>query len=145
MGPVGAPLRAPPATLELDDPDSSDSDDPRTSYKTAPRAHSGRSDRRGHEVPSYNSCRDRHCPSCQGHRAREWLEARESELLPVPYFHVVFTMPGELSEFALVNKRVIYQMLFASAAETLKEVARRRLDAEIGFLAMLHTWSQTML
>lgn len=107
--------------------------------------HVERCDRCAYEKPSYNSCRDRHCPSCQGHRAREWLEARESELLPVPYFHTVFTMPGELSELALVNKKVIYAMLFAASAETLKEVASRRLGAEIGFLSVLHTWTQTMI
>src|SRR5262249_42546243 len=99
----------------------------------------------GYERPSYNGCRDRHCPSCQGHKGREWMEARAAELLPVPYFHVVFTVPKEVSDFAVGNKKVIYELLFAAVSETLREVGARRLGAEIGFLGVLHTWSQVLL
>jgi hypothetical protein len=98
-----------------------------------------------YERPTYNGCRDRHCPSCQGHKGRQWMEARAAELLPVPYFHVVFTVPKEISDFALGNKKVVYEILFKAVAETLREVGARRLHAEIGCLAVLHTWSQVML
>jgi hypothetical protein len=95
----------------------------------------------------YNSCRNRHCPSCLAHRAADWLEARREELLPVEYFHVVFTVPEPVAELALGNKRVIYEILFATSAETLQTIARdpRHLGANIGFLSVLHTWSQTLI
>src|SRR5271166_4589996 len=90
---------------------------------------------------SYNSCRNRHCPKCQGNARHRWLEARQRELLPTRYVHVVFTLPRELAPIALQNKRVIYDLLFHSSAATLLEVARepRHLGAEIGFFSVLHT------
>ena len=95
---------------------------------------------------SYNSCRNRHCPKCQSLAKARWLEARMADLLPVEYFHVVFTLPEQLASLALQNKRVVYNILFASAAETLRTIAGdpKHLGAEIGFLAVLHTWSQTL-
>lgn len=102
----------------------------------------------GHqEAISYNSCRDRHCPKCQSRTRDQWLAARLARLLPVPYFHVVFTVPGELNALALGNKRVFYDLLFASFSETLKQTARDRkhLGAEPGFTAVLHTWGQNLL
>lgn len=99
-----------------------------------------------HRSISYNSCRNRHCPKCQGSARDKWLAARSAELLPVPYFHVVFTLPQQLAPLALQNQRVVYSILFRSVAETLIEVAAdpRHLGAEIGFLAVLHTWGQTL-
>lgn len=104
-------------------------------------------DRCGHQQVAYNSCRNRHCPKCQGPATARWLEARESELLPVPYFHLVFTLPSALSPLALQNTRVVYGLLMQAAAQTLLEVAAnaRHLGAEIGFLAVLHTWGQNLL
>lgn len=100
----------------------------------------------GHQRISYNSCRNRHCPKCQSLAKARWLEARLADLLPVEYFHVVFTLPEQLAALALQNKRVVYNILFATAAETLRTIAAdpRHLGAEIGFLAVLHTWSQTL-
>jgi hypothetical protein len=102
----------------------------------------------GHEAPiSYNSCRNRHCPRCQAQARERWLEARQQELLETSYFHVVFTVPHELNVFALTCPRVFYDLLFRSAADTLLEVARnpQRLGADIGVLAILHTWGQNLL
>jgi hypothetical protein len=95
---------------------------------------------------AYNSCRNRHCPKCQGLARAEWLEARQAELLPVPYFHVVFTLPAPAAEIAFQNKRVVYDILFRAAADALRTVAAdpRHLGAEIGAVAVLHTWGQTM-
>jgi hypothetical protein len=95
---------------------------------------------------AYNSCRNRHCPKCQGMARAEWLEARQAELLPVPYFHVVFTLPTAAAEIAFQNKRVVYAILFQAAAEALRTVAAdsRHLGAEIGAIAVLHTWGQTL-
>jgi len=95
---------------------------------------------------SYNSCRNRHCPRCQASARRRWLEARQRELLPTPYVHVVFTLPHELAPLALQNKRLIYGLLFHASAETLLEVARdpRHLGAELGFFSVLHTWNQQL-
>jgi len=95
---------------------------------------------------SYNSCRNRHCPKCQSLARARWLAARLADLLPLPYFHVVFTLPEQLAALALQNKRVVYNILFATAAETLRTIAAdpKHLGAEIGFLAVLHTWSQTL-
>jgi hypothetical protein len=103
-------------------------------------------DRCRHRVISYNSCRNRHCPKCQGAAREKWLADRTAELLPVPYFHVVFTLPQLLAPLALQNKRVVYGILFRAAAQTLLEVAAdpKRLGAEIGFLAVLHTWGQNL-
>src|SRR6185503_15823432 len=100
----------------------------------------------GHQRISYNSCRNRHCPKCQSLAKARWLEARLADLLPVEYFHVVFTLPEQLASVALQNKRVVYNLLFSAAAETLRTIAvdPRHLGAEIGFLAVLHTWSQTL-
>ena len=101
----------------------------------------------GHQRIAYNSCRNRHCPKCQGAARRKWLEQRSAELLPVPYFHVVFTVPAELAPLALQNPRQIYGILFRAAAETLLQVAAtpKHLGAQIGFLAVLHTWGQNLL
>ena len=95
---------------------------------------------------AYNSCRNRHCPKCQALAQRRWVEARLADLLPVPNFHVVFTLPEQLAMVALQNKRVVYNLLFASAAKTLSTIAAdpKHLGAELGFLAVLHTWSQTL-
>ena len=103
-------------------------------------------DRCGHQQIAYNSCRNRHCPKCQATAAAQWLEAREAELLPVEYFHVVFTLPAALGPIALQNPRVVYGLLFRAAAETLQQIAAdpKHLGAEIGFLAVLHTWGQNL-
>jgi hypothetical protein len=95
---------------------------------------------------AYNSCRDRHCPKCQGLARAEWLEARQAELLPVSYFHVVFTVPAPVADIAFHNKAVVYGILFHAAAEALRDVAGdpRYLGAEIGALAVLHTWGQAL-
>jgi hypothetical protein len=101
----------------------------------------------GHEEISYNSCRDRHCPKCQAAARAEWLAARERELLDVPYFHVVFTLPDELADIALQNKRLCYGLLLQVSAQTLRTIAAdpKHLGAQIGFLSVLHTWSQILL
>lgn len=101
----------------------------------------------GHQRISYNSCRDRHCPKCQAIARADWLEARLERLLPIPYFHVVFTIPEELNALALGNKRLLFDLLFAAAADTLKTIAgdQKHLGAEIGFTAVLHTWGQAVL
>jgi hypothetical protein len=95
---------------------------------------------------SYNSCRNRHCPRCQGNARLRWLKARERELLPTRYVHAVFTLPRELAPLALQNKRLIYNLLFHASAETLLEIARdpRHLGAEIGFFSVLHSWNQRL-
>src|ERR1700675_4873114 len=100
----------------------------------------------GRQAISFNSCRNRHCPKCQANARDRWLEAREKELLPTRYVHVVFTLPRQLSLLALQNKREIYSLLFKASAETLLEVARdpQRLGAEIGFFGVLHTWNQKL-
>lgn len=102
----------------------------------------------GHQAPiSYNSCRNRHCPKCQAQARQRWLDARYQELLETSYFHVVFTVPHELNVLALTTPRAFYDLLFSSAADTLLEVARNpeRLGADIGVLAILHTWGQNLL
>jgi putative transposase/transposase-like zinc-binding protein len=95
---------------------------------------------------AYNSCRNRHCPKCQGAARTEWLAERQTELLPVPYFHVVFTLPAPAAEIAFQNKEAVYAILFKVAAATLNTLAadRRHLGAEIGFVAVLHTWGQNL-
>jgi hypothetical protein len=95
---------------------------------------------------AYNSCRNRHCPKCQGQARAAWLAARQAELLPVPYFHVVFTLPAPVAEIAFQNKERIYAILFRTAAETLRTIAAdpRHLGAEIGLVAVLHTWGQNL-
>jgi len=101
----------------------------------------------GHRAPiSYNSCRDRHCPKCQTAARDRWIAARQRELLPTRYLHVVFTLPHRLAPLVLQNKKVLYGLLFRTSAETLLQVARdpRHLGAEIGFFSVLHTWSQQL-
>ncbi len=100
----------------------------------------------GYRAISYNSCRNRHCPKCLAHARDQWLQARQRELLPIPYVHVVFTLPRRLAPLALQNKKVVYGLLFHACAETLLEVARdpRHLGAEIGFFSVLHTWNQKL-
>ena len=100
----------------------------------------------GHRAISYNSCRNRHCPKCQANARHRWMEARRAELLPTRYVHAVFTLPHELAPLALVNKKIVYRLLFRLVAETLLEFARdpRLLGAEIGFFAVLHTWNQKL-
>jgi hypothetical protein len=100
----------------------------------------------GHSRIAYNSCRNRHCPKCQGAAARDWLAAREADLLPVGSFHLVFTLPAEISGIAYQNKAVVYDLLFRAAAETRLTIAAdpRPLGARIGFTAVLHTWGSAM-
>lgn len=100
----------------------------------------------GHRAISYNSCRNRHCPKCQGNARERWLADRRQELLPTPYVHVVFTLPHLLAPLALQNKKVIYGLLFRSSAETLIEIARdsKHLGADIGFFSVLHSWNQKL-
>ncbi|MHC4121425.1 MAG: IS91 family transposase [Planctomycetota bacterium] len=108
--------------------------------------HKQKCDRCGHEQIAYNSCRNRHCPQCQAAARARWLDAREHDLLDVAYFHVVFTLPEPLGPLALQNKRAVYGILFRAAAETLQTIARdpKHLGADIGFLAVLHTWGQNL-
>ena len=108
--------------------------------------HVRKCDQCDHQEISYNSCRNRHCPKCQGTARARWLEARAADLLNVPYFHVVFTLPDTLGPIALQNKRVLYEILFRSVSETLHTIAKEQkyLGAEIGFIALLHTWGQSM-
>jgi Putative transposase/Transposase zinc-binding domain len=100
----------------------------------------------GHTIVAYNSCRDRHCPRCQGAASRKWLEAREAELLPASYFHVVYTLPAELRDIAYQNKRVVYDLLMKAGAETTLQIAAdpKHLGARIGITAVLHTWGSAM-
>ena len=109
--------------------------------------HRDQCDRCGHERFSYDSCRNRHCPKCQSLAKAKWLEARQAELLPVEYFHVVFTVPEAIAAVALQNKRVVYSILFRAASGTLCSIAAdpKHLGAKIGFLAVLHTWGQNLL
>lgn len=96
---------------------------------------------------AYNSCRNRHCPKCQGGAARTWLEAREADLLPVGYFHVVFTLPAEIAAIAFTNKALVYDLLFKTAAETMLTIAAdpKHLGARVGITAVLHTWGSAMM
>jgi len=100
----------------------------------------------GYTQIAYNSCRNRHCPKCQGAAAREWLAAREAELLPVPYFHVVFSLPAQIADIAYHNKAVIYDILFKASAETMITIAAdpKHLGARIGVLSILHTWGSAL-
>ena len=99
-----------------------------------------------HTAIAYNSCRNRHCPKCQGAAAKQWLAKRQAELLPVPYFHVVFTLPAAIAEIAYQNKAVAYDLLFKAAAETLITIAAdpKHLGARIGFTSVLHTWGSAL-
>src|SRR5205823_10936132 len=95
---------------------------------------------------AYDSCRNRHCPKCQWSAAAEWLAAREAELLPVPYFHIVFTLPAAIGAIAYQNKAKLYGLLFKTMAETLTTIATdpKHLGAQIGVTAVLHTWGQNL-
>ena len=108
--------------------------------------HLERCDQCGYERNAYNSCRDRHCPKCQCLARAQWIQDRQSELLNVPYFHVVFTVPEQIAAIAYQNKEVVYGILFQATAETLKIIAAdpQHLGAEIGFFAVLHTWGQNL-
>ena len=99
-----------------------------------------------HTIIAYNSCRNRHCPKCQGTAAREWLADREAELLPVPYFHVVFSLPAQIADIAYQNRAAIYGILFKASAETMLTIAAdpKHLGARIGILSVLHTWGSAM-
>jgi hypothetical protein len=117
------------------------------SCRTAARGgHVARCEDCAHTAIAYNSCRNRHCPKCQGAAAREWMAAREAELLPVPYFHVVFTLPSAIGDIAYHNKAVIYDLLFTASAETMLTIAAdpKHLGARIGITSVLHTWGSAM-
>ena len=100
----------------------------------------------GHQRIAYNSCRNRHCPKCQGAAARTWLAEREADLLPVGYFHVVFTLPAEVADVAFQNKAAVYDLLFQAASETMLRIAAdpKHLGARIGITAVLHTWGSAL-
>jgi Putative transposase/Transposase zinc-binding domain len=108
--------------------------------------HVARCEKCQHTSIAFNSCRNRHCPKCQGSQARKWLEARQAELLEVPYFHVVFTLPPRIGAVAFQNKAVIYDLLMKASAETLLTIAAdpKRLGVKIGFTSVLHTWGSAM-
>jgi len=115
--------------------------------RTAARGgHVERCNECGHRRVAYNSCRDRHCPKCQESTRADWAAKREQEILPVEYFHVVFTIPQEIGDLALHNKDEVYDLLFRASAETLREIAAdpKHLGAEIGFFSVLHTWGQDL-
>src|SRR6266487_4547558 len=99
-----------------------------------------------HTTIAYNSCRNRHCPKCQAAAAREWLAAREAELLPVPYFHVVFTLPSAIGDIAYQNKAVVYDLLFKASSEAMHTIAAdsKHLGARIGITSVLHSWGSAM-
>ncbi|MGV7927424.1 MAG: IS91 family transposase [Spirochaetota bacterium] len=109
--------------------------------------HTDRCDRCGKLRVSYNSCRDRHCPKCQFLKREQWLEERQKDMLPIHYFHVVFTLPDILNPLVLRNQKVVYDLLFRSAAESLLELSGdpRHLGADVGFLSILHTWGQNLM
>jgi len=101
----------------------------------------------GHQRIAYNSCRDRHCPKCQNTARAEWITERLERLLPIPYFHVVFTIPDELNPLALRNKKAVFDILFAAASRALLTIARdeKHLGAQVGFTMVVHTWGQNLL
>jgi hypothetical protein len=108
--------------------------------------HVERCEKCSHTIIAYNSCRNRHCPKCQGAAAQEWLAEREAELLPVPYFHVVFTLPAAIADIAYQNKAAIYDLLFKASSETMLTIAAdpKHLGARIGILSVLHTWGSAL-
>jgi Transposase zinc-binding domain len=108
--------------------------------------HVARCEKCSHTLIAYNSCRNRHCPKCQGAAAREWLAEREAELLPVPYFHVVFTLPAQIAAIAYQNRAVVYELLFKASAEATLKIAAtpRHLGVRIGFLSVLHSWGSAL-
>jgi hypothetical protein len=99
----------------------------------------------GFERPAYNSCRNRHCPKCQSLAKLKWLDKQKSELLPVGYFHLVFTLPHDLNALILTNKKILLSHLFKAVGETLIDFGRTRLGGQIGLITVLHTWDQTLL
>jgi len=109
--------------------------------------HKDQCDHCGHLEISYNSCRNRHCPKCQTLRKEKWIEARREDLLPIEYFHVVFTLPSELNHLVSMNPQVLYDLLFRSASETLSELAKnpKHLGAKVGMIGILHTWGQNLM
>ena len=107
--------------------------------------HLERCDSCGFERPAYNSCRNRHCPKCQSLAKLKWLDKQKSELLPVGYFHLVFTLPHELNGLILTNKKMLLSHLFKAVGETLVDFGHTRLGGQIGFITVLHTWDQTLL
>jgi hypothetical protein len=109
--------------------------------------HLEKCDECGYQRNAYNSCRNRHCPKCQHAAKEKWIDRRKSELLPIQYYHIVFTIPEELNNITLVNKRVMYSILFKSASETLLVLGKdpKHLGAEIGIIAVLHTWGQNLM
>ena len=113
---------------------------------TALGGHVARCEDCQHTTIAYNSCRNRHCPKCQGAAARTWMEEREAELLPVPYFHIVFTLPAAIGDIAYQNKRVIYDLLLKASAETMLTIAadHKHLGARIAITSVLHTWGSAM-
>ena len=108
--------------------------------------HVARCEECAHSQISYNSCRNRHCPKCQGAAAKEWLAAREADLLPVPYYHVVFTLPAAIADIAYQNKAATYDLLFKASAETLTTIAAdpKHLGARVGITSVLHTWGSAL-
>jgi len=100
----------------------------------------------GYQRPAYNSCRNRHCPKCQSLAKARWIAARQQQLLPVVYFHLVFTLPEAIARLALQNKTVVYHLLFQTVAATLHSIAAdpKHLGAQLGFFAILHTWGQQL-
>ena len=100
----------------------------------------------GHSKLHYNSCRNRHCPCCQGLIKEKWIDKRKSEVVNAPYFHVVFTVPSELNPLFYTNKKLLYSLFYKASAETLAELSKdpRHLGAEIGFMSILHTWGQSV-
>jgi Putative transposase/Transposase zinc-binding domain len=108
--------------------------------------HVERCEKCSHTVIAYNSCRNRHCPKCQGAAAKEWLAEREAELLPVPYFHVVFSLPAQIADIAYQNKATIYDLLFKASSETMLTIAAdpKHLGARIGILSVLHSWGSAL-
>lgn len=106
--------------------------------------HLERCDCCGFERPSYNSCRNRHCAKCGSHATEQWLQRQKADLLPTGYFHLVFTLPHELNPLVLTNKKVLFTILFKAVSETLADFGRTHLHGKIGFLAVLHTWDQTL-
>ena len=108
--------------------------------------HVARCEKCAHSQISYNSCRNRHCPKCQGAAAKDWLAAREADLLPVPYYHVVFTLPAAIADIAYQNKAAIYDLLFKASSETMLRIAAdpKHLGARIGITSVLHTWGSAM-
>jgi hypothetical protein len=109
--------------------------------------HTEKCDECGYQRNAYNSCRNRHCPKCQYSAKEKWIKQRKNELLPIPYYHIVFTIPEELNNITLINKKEIYSILFKSASETLLVLGRdsKHLGAEIGIIAVLHTWGQNLM